>query len=71
MRSARVERLSEHRDALRQDDPVDPVLQAVVFAADMELSEGILRDLRRLQDHLIEQGVVPARRRRIAAESIV
>ena len=56
----RIERLAEHRNAFRQDDAVDAVLQAVVLAADVQLAEGILRHARRLQDHLIEQRVVAA-----------
>jgi hypothetical protein len=49
-------------DALGKDDAVESILQAVVFAADVELAEGILSHFGRLHDDLIEQGVVAARR---------
>ena len=57
----RIERLAEHRNAFRQDDAVEPVLQAVMLAADMQLAEGILGHARRLQDHRIERRIVAAR----------
>ena len=60
---ARIERLPEHGNSLGKDDAVDTVLQAVVLAAHVELSEGVLRHVRRLQHHLVEQGVVGARGR--------
>jgi hypothetical protein len=53
-RQARIERMAEHRNAFRQDDAVDAVLQAIMFAADMKLAEGILCHAGRLQDHLVE-----------------
>ena len=56
----RIERLAEHADALGKDDAVQAVLQAVVLAADVQLSEGVLGDTRRLQDDLVQQGVVAA-----------
>jgi hypothetical protein len=58
------QRLPEDADALGQDDAVEPVLQAVVLAAHVKLAEGILRHVRRLHDHLVEQRVVAARGRR-------
>ncbi len=57
----RIERLSEDRNAFRNDDAVEAVLQAVVLAAHMQLSERILRHARRLKHDLIEQIVVAAR----------
>src|SRR5207253_10193801 len=43
--------------------PVHPVLQAVVLASDVKLPERVLRHLRSLQDHLVQQRVVAARDR--------
>ena len=57
---ARIQRLAEHRNTLGQDDAVQPVLQAVVLAAHMQLAETVLRHARHLQDHGIELGVVAA-----------
>ena len=56
-----IQGLAEHRNAFGQDDAVEPVLQAVMLAANMQLAEAILRHARRLQDHLVERGVVAAR----------
>ena len=44
---------------LRQDDAVDAVLQAVVLAADVELAEGILRDVGRLQETWLSSVLSP------------
>ncbi len=60
----RVQGLAEDADAFRQDDAVEPILQAVVLAANVELAERILRHFGRLHDDLVEQGVVAARGRR-------
>ena len=67
----RIEGLAEHVDAFGKDDPVQPVLQAVVLAADVQLPERVLRDTGRLQNHLIEESVVAARRGLDAAWSMV
>ena len=56
-----IQGLAEHRNAFRQDDAVEAVLQAIMLAADVQLAEGILRHARRLQDHRIERGIVAAR----------
>ncbi len=45
--------LAEYRKALRQNDAVDPVLNAVVLAADMQLAIAVLRHAGRLQHHLV------------------
>ena len=37
-----IEGLAEHRNAFRQDDAVQPVLQAVMLAAHMQLAETVL-----------------------------
>jgi hypothetical protein len=55
----RIERLAEHADAFGKRDAVEPVLQRVVLAADMELPVGILRHAGHLQDDLIEQVLSP------------
>ena len=60
-RQARIERLAEHRNAFRQDDAVQAVLQAVMLAAHMQLAEAVLGHAGRLQDHGIERGIVAAR----------
>ena len=56
--------MAEHTDPLRQNDAVDPILQPVVLAANVELAKGVLSDFGRLHYHLIEQGVVTAGRGR-------
>src|SRR5581483_244497 len=56
-----IERLAEDRDAFREDDSVQAVLQAVVLAADVHLAEGILGHTRCLQNDLVELDVVTAR----------
>ncbi len=56
----RIQRLAEDTDAFGQDDAVQPILQAVVLAAHVELAERILGDVGRLHDHLIQQIVVAA-----------
>jgi hypothetical protein len=58
----RIERLPEHADSFGQRDAVEPILQRVVLAADVELTIGILRHAGHLQNDLIEQRVVAARR---------
>ncbi|MBW8760357.1 MAG: hypothetical protein JF586_22435 [Burkholderiales bacterium] len=58
---ARIQRLAEDADALGKDDAVEAVLQAGMLAADMELAEGILHHLGRLQQHLVQRHVVAAR----------
>src|ERR1700692_198247 len=58
---ARIKRLAEDADTLRQDDAVQAVLKAVVLTAHMELPKRVLGDIRRLHDHLIEQLIVAAR----------
>src|SRR5450631_1304441 len=55
---ARIQSLAEYADPFRQNDAIDPILQAVVLAADMKLTEGILRNLGHLQDDLVEQRVI-------------
>ena len=57
----RLERLAEHVDPFRQLNPVQPILQIGVVAADMDLSKRILRDARCLQQQLV-QGLVIALR---------
>ena len=57
----RAEGLAEHRNAFRQDDPVDAVLQVVVIVAHVELTETVLGDSGELQDDLIELLVVALR----------
>ena len=47
---------------LGQDHAVQPVLQAVVLAADVQLAVAVLRHARRLQDHLVERRVLAAGR---------
>ncbi len=55
-----VERLAEDADALGKDDSVDPELEGIVLAADMQLPERILHNAWHLQHDLIEQRVVAA-----------
>lgn len=52
--------MTEHAEALGQNDAVEAKLQAVVLAAHMQLSEGVLGDARRLENHLIERHVIAA-----------
>ena len=50
---ARGQALAEKADALGQDHAVDPVLDIGVVVAEVDLTEGILGDVRRLQQGLI------------------
>jgi hypothetical protein len=61
LRQPRIERLAEDAEAFGQDHAVKPVLQIVVLAADVKLSERILRCAWRLQDDLAEGAVRPTR----------
>src|SRR6202162_2667257 len=69
---ARTQNLAESCDSFRKLDPIDAILQVGVVAADMDLSEGILRDTRRLQQYLIELRILTLRQilYRLLAESI-
>jgi len=58
---ARIQGLSEYGNAFRQNDAVQPVLQAVMFAAHMQLTEAVLGHARHAQHHGIELGIVAAR----------
>ncbi len=58
MRQPGFERLAEDIDPLRELHAVDAELQIGVVAADMDLAERILSDAGRLQQHLVERGVV-------------
>ncbi len=60
-RQAGAEGLAEHRQALGEDHIVQPVLDVVVVAADVQLAERILGRARRLQDDLVELDVLAAR----------
>ena len=60
---ARTERLAEHRNSLRQDDAVQPVLDAVVVVAHVVLAEAVLHHARQLQDHLVQLLVLAPRLR--------
>jgi hypothetical protein len=60
---ARGDRLAEDRKALGQLHAVQSVLHVGVVAPQMDLTETILRDAGRLQQHLIERGIVALRNR--------
>ena len=60
---ARLQRLAEDIDPLRQLHSVDPVLQIGVIAAHMDLPERILRDPRSLEQQLIQRLIVALRLR--------
>src|SRR5208282_4428101 len=62
-RKARTERLAEAADSFGDDYAVDAVLQSVVLATNMDLAEGVLGDVGRLQKHLVEWVVLAARLR--------
>jgi len=57
----RLERLAKDVDPLRQLNPVETILQIGVIAADMDLTERVLRDSRRLQQQLVQRLVVALR----------
>ena len=50
----RIKRLAKTRDALRDDDAVEAILQAIMVAANMQLAEGILGGAGRLQNDLVQ-----------------
>ena len=58
---ARLERLAEAADRLRDDDAVDPVLDVGVVAAHVQLAIGVLHDAGRLQDDLVDRRAVAER----------
>ena len=60
LRQPGIERLAESRNAFRQDDAVQPILQAVMLAPHMQLAKGILAGARRLQDNLVQSHIVAA-----------
>jgi hypothetical protein len=70
---ARIVNLAEvAADPLRELYAVDAVLDVGVLAAHVDLTVGILRHARRLQDHLVEGSIVALRQalERLTAEVI-
>src|ERR1700730_7872693 len=69
---AGFERLSEHRKPLRQLHAVDPELHIGMLAADMDLTETVLRDAGHLQQDLVQRRVFTLRDglQRLGAEII-
>ena len=55
-----AEGLAEHAEPFGQDHPVQPVLEAVVLPAHMQLAEAVLGHARGLQHHLVQGDIVPA-----------
>ena len=55
-----AEGLAEHAEPLGQDHPVQPVLEAVVLPAHVQLAETVLGHTRGLQHHLVQGDIVPA-----------
>src|SRR5262249_38066068 len=53
--------LAEEADAVREDDAIQPELQAIVIATNVQLSEGVLRRIGYLQHDLVELDVLAAR----------
>ena len=63
LHEARIQFLAETRDAFRQHDVIDAVLQVRVFPAHMDLAQRIRRHARGAQQQLIEPAVLPRRQR--------
>ena len=56
-----LEHLPEHRQALRQLHPIQPVLHVGVLPAQVDLPETVLRHARGLQQHLVQRCIVALR----------
>ena len=59
---ARRHDVAEQGQPLGKLHAVEPVLQAAMVAADMDLAEAVLHDAGRPQQHLVERGVLAERR---------
>jgi len=56
-----LQRLAEDAEALREDDPVQPVLSPLCSPRMWQLNrQDVLGDARRLQDHLVQRRVLAA-----------
>ena len=53
----RVELLAETVDAFREENVVDAILEIGVFAAQVDLAEGVLGHAGHVQEHIVEAGV--------------